>query len=47
LPVDRMDTVVVMLTTTEGRSGAWTVCVWRIRVVSSDAVEGRVPAHSI
>lgn len=47
LPVDRMDTVVVMMTSTEGRSGAWTVCVWRIRVVSSDAVEGRVPAHSI
>jgi beta-lactamase regulating signal transducer with metallopeptidase domain len=42
-----MDTVVVMMTSTEGRVGAWTVCVWRISVVSSDAVERRVPAHSI
>ena len=42
-----MDTVVVMMTSSEARSGAWTVCVWRIRVVSSDAVEGRVPAHAI
>jgi hypothetical protein len=42
-----MNTVVVMMTSTEARSGAWTVCVWRIRVVSSDAVEGRVPAHAI
>jgi beta-lactamase regulating signal transducer with metallopeptidase domain len=47
LPLDAMDTVVVMMTSTEARSGAWTVCVWRIRVVSSDAVERRVRAHSI
>ena len=41
------DTVVVVMTSSDGRSGAWTVCVWRISLVRSDRAEGRAPAHSI
>ncbi|HXY07431.1 MAG TPA: M56 family metallopeptidase [Terriglobales bacterium] len=46
LPTDTTAVLVVM-TSSDARSGAWMLCVWRISVAGSHAVEGRVPAHSI